>query len=83
VKVPDPRAGGSYESKSAAVKASDLRFHYAKLVKEAKAAEHRANLALAVGKNATYLDDMAAQCRDAVRAIEKEILEFSKAEGEK
>jgi hypothetical protein len=82
MKIPDPRAGGSYESHSAVVKASDLRFHYAKLVKEVKAAELRANLALAAGKNAAHYEDAVVKCRDAVRAIEKEILEFSKAEGE-
>jgi hypothetical protein len=82
LKVPDPRASGSYESKSAAVKASDLRFHYAKLVKEAKAAETRYDYSLACGKPLAKLEDDLEKCRGAVKAIEKEILEFSKTREE-
>jgi hypothetical protein len=82
MKVPDPRAGGSYESKSAAVKASDLRFHYAKLVKEFKAADARHDFAMSIGKPLAKLEDDLEKCRGAVKAIEKEILEFSKTKEE-
>jgi hypothetical protein len=79
LKISDPRGGGSYESKSAAVKASDLRFHYAKLVKEAKAAQGRYDYSLATGKPVAKIEDELEKCRAAVREMEKEILEFSKA----